>query len=183
MAHVGELVGELAGLTCPDCGLKFMEFRAGAGLGCPHDYQVFARGLLPLVQPRPRRDPARRQGRRHTARGAAAAGERLRLRPSFATPSPAKITSRRPGSATSSASRTPTHEPGRLDPNLRRMAPRHRPRERHRDVLAHPPGAQPRRLPLHQPGQPRREGRDRGQRQAGHRPRRSRICRTSTSTP
>src|SRR5438445_8976545 len=28
VAHVGELVGELAGLTCPDCGLRFMEYRA-----------------------------------------------------------------------------------------------------------------------------------------------------------
>ena len=28
VAHVGELVGELAELTCPDCGIKFMEFRA-----------------------------------------------------------------------------------------------------------------------------------------------------------
>jgi protein arginine kinase activator len=49
VAHVGELVGELAGLTCPDCGLKFMEYRARGRLGCPNDYHVFARGLLPLL--------------------------------------------------------------------------------------------------------------------------------------
>ncbi len=48
-AHVGELVGELAELTCPDCGVRFMEFRTGGRLGCPSDYQVFARGLLPLI--------------------------------------------------------------------------------------------------------------------------------------
>ena len=42
MANVGELVGELAELACPDCGIKFMEFRAGGRLGCPHDYGVFA---------------------------------------------------------------------------------------------------------------------------------------------
>ena len=47
--NVGELVGELADLTCPDCRLKFMEFRARGRLGCPHDYRVFARGLLPLL--------------------------------------------------------------------------------------------------------------------------------------
>ena len=35
VANVGELVGELAELTCPDCGIKFMEFRAGGRLGCP----------------------------------------------------------------------------------------------------------------------------------------------------
>jgi protein arginine kinase activator len=50
VANVGELVGELAELTCPDCGLKFMEFRSGGRLGCPHDYQVFSAGLLPLLQ-------------------------------------------------------------------------------------------------------------------------------------
>jgi protein arginine kinase activator len=50
VAHVGELVGEMADLTCPDCSLKFMEFRARGRLGCPHDYQVFVRGLLPLLQ-------------------------------------------------------------------------------------------------------------------------------------
>lgn len=49
VTHVGELVGELARLTCPDCGLKFMEFRARGRLGCPNDYRVFARGLLPLL--------------------------------------------------------------------------------------------------------------------------------------
>lgn len=49
LANVGELVGELAALTCPDCGLTFMEFRARGQLGCPHDYRVFTRGLLPLL--------------------------------------------------------------------------------------------------------------------------------------
>ena len=49
VTNVGELVGELASLTCPDCGLKSMEFRAWGRLGCPHDYRVFARGLLPLL--------------------------------------------------------------------------------------------------------------------------------------
>jgi protein arginine kinase activator len=49
VTHVGELVGALAELTCPDCGLKFMEFRARGWLGCPNDYRVFSRGLLPLL--------------------------------------------------------------------------------------------------------------------------------------
>jgi protein arginine kinase activator len=49
VAHVGELVGELAQTTCPDCGLKFMQFRTAGRLGCPNDYEVFARGLLPLL--------------------------------------------------------------------------------------------------------------------------------------
>ncbi len=49
IAHVGELVGELAELTCPDCGVRFMEFRTLGKLGCPTDYQVFSKGLLPLM--------------------------------------------------------------------------------------------------------------------------------------
>jgi protein arginine kinase activator len=80
VANVGELAGELAGLTCPDCGLKFMEFRARGRLGCPHDYRVFARGLLPLLG---RAHGATRHvgkvaRRRPTA--TATAGDRLRLR-------------------------------------------------------------------------------------------------------
>ena len=50
LAHVGELVGELARTVCPLCGLKFMEFRISGRLGCPHDYQAFAPGLLPLLR-------------------------------------------------------------------------------------------------------------------------------------
>jgi protein arginine kinase activator len=49
LAHVGELVGEIAGLTCPDCGLMFMEFRRGGRLGCPRDYEAFAIGLNPIL--------------------------------------------------------------------------------------------------------------------------------------
>ncbi len=40
---------ELARLTCPHCGIKFMEFRAQGRLGCPHDYDVFRAGLGPLL--------------------------------------------------------------------------------------------------------------------------------------
>jgi protein arginine kinase activator len=76
VANVGELVGELAELRCPDCGIKFMEFRAGGRLGCPQDYRVFSAGLLPLVQ---RYHGASRHvgkiARRHER-----AGLRLRLR-------------------------------------------------------------------------------------------------------
>jgi protein arginine kinase activator len=49
VANVGELVGELAQTTCVDCGVKFMEFRAAGRLGCPQDYCVFAKGLMPLL--------------------------------------------------------------------------------------------------------------------------------------
>ena len=48
--HVGQQSDELARLTCPVCGIKYMEFRAEGRLGCPHDYEVFRPGLAPLLQ-------------------------------------------------------------------------------------------------------------------------------------
>lgn len=48
--HVGPLTDELARLTCPVCGIKYMEFRAEGRLGCPNDYDVFRVGLEPLLQ-------------------------------------------------------------------------------------------------------------------------------------
>ena len=68
VANLGELVGELAELSCPDCGIKFMEFRAGGRLGCPLDYWVFSKGLTPLLQRLSWHDTAHRQD------GAAAQG-------------------------------------------------------------------------------------------------------------
>jgi len=47
--HVGELVGELAESFCPDCRLRYVDFRTGGRLGCPHDYQVFGAGLTPML--------------------------------------------------------------------------------------------------------------------------------------
>jgi protein arginine kinase activator len=76
VANVGELVGELAELRCPDCGIKFMEFRAGGRLGCPQDYRVFSAGLLPLVQRY--HGASRHVGK--TARRNGQAEARLRLR-------------------------------------------------------------------------------------------------------
>ena len=76
VAHVGELVGELAERTCPDCGIKFMEFRAGGRLGCPQDYQVFTAGLVPLLERF--HGASRHVGK--VARRRSTAGLRLRLR-------------------------------------------------------------------------------------------------------
>lgn len=49
VANVGELVGELAQIACPACGLKYMEFRARGRFGCPEDYRVFAAGLTGIL--------------------------------------------------------------------------------------------------------------------------------------
>jgi protein arginine kinase activator len=48
-SQIGPLTDELARLTCPECGIKYMEFRAEGRLGCPHDYEVFRIGLEPLL--------------------------------------------------------------------------------------------------------------------------------------
>jgi len=48
--HVGAPTDELSRLTCPACGIKYMEFKAEGRLGCPHDYTVFRDALLPLVE-------------------------------------------------------------------------------------------------------------------------------------
>ncbi|MCK6457750.1 MAG: UvrB/UvrC motif-containing protein [Phycisphaerae bacterium] len=41
---------ELAQLTCPECQTSFVEFRNTGLLGCPNDYDVFERALLPLIE-------------------------------------------------------------------------------------------------------------------------------------
>src|SRR5262245_24530848 len=48
--HVGGKSDELSRLTCPSCGIKYMEFKAAGRCGCPVDYQVFREPLLPLLE-------------------------------------------------------------------------------------------------------------------------------------
>lgn len=48
--HVGAPADELARLTCPSCGIKYMEFKAEGRLGCPQDYKVFQKALEPLLK-------------------------------------------------------------------------------------------------------------------------------------
>lgn len=48
--HVSPVTDELARLTCPKCGIKYMEFRAKGRFGCPHDYGIFKNALEPLLK-------------------------------------------------------------------------------------------------------------------------------------
>jgi protein arginine kinase activator len=41
---------DLAQIVCPDCGMKYAQFRAQGRLGCPHDYEVFRDLLEPLLE-------------------------------------------------------------------------------------------------------------------------------------
>src|SRR5260370_16286004 len=47
----GELEEALFGQQeCPDCGIKFVDFRNNHRLGCSRDYQVFQAELMPLLE-------------------------------------------------------------------------------------------------------------------------------------
>ena len=35
---------------CPRCGLSYLEFRKTGRLGCPDDYEVFKKGLIPFLE-------------------------------------------------------------------------------------------------------------------------------------
>ena len=48
--NVGGATDALSRLTCPSCGIKYMEFKAAGRCGCPYDYQVFREPLLPLLE-------------------------------------------------------------------------------------------------------------------------------------
>src|SRR5262249_7187111 len=78
--HLGPPTDEVSRLTCPVCGIKYMEFKAEGRLGCPHDYQVFHVALEPLLEPIHR--SARHVGKvpRHTGHNLARQAEILELR-------------------------------------------------------------------------------------------------------
>ena len=78
--HVGASSDELSRLTCPTCGIKYMEFKAEGRLGCPQDYQIFQKALEPLLQ-RVHRS-TRHVGKipPHASRNAAAQAEVMKLR-------------------------------------------------------------------------------------------------------
>lgn len=47
--HVSADAEKLARLTCPTCGIKYMEFRSDGRLGCPADYETFRTGLEQIL--------------------------------------------------------------------------------------------------------------------------------------
>ncbi|MDR4497045.1 MAG: UvrB/UvrC motif-containing protein [Candidatus Scalindua sp.] len=48
--QVSPEIEEMSKTTCPVCGLSYLEFRTQGRLGCPMDYDVFKKGLLPLIE-------------------------------------------------------------------------------------------------------------------------------------
>ncbi len=50
-SDAGDLDESLFGQQeCPDCGIKFVDFRNNHRLGCSRDYQVFQAELMPLLE-------------------------------------------------------------------------------------------------------------------------------------
>lgn len=45
-----EEMSELNQRVCPECGMKFKEFRTQGRLGCAHDYISFREELMPLLE-------------------------------------------------------------------------------------------------------------------------------------
>jgi protein arginine kinase activator len=43
-------LAQLSQVSCPVCGMSYLEFRASGRLGCATDYTVFSEGLLPLLE-------------------------------------------------------------------------------------------------------------------------------------
>ena len=41
---------DMAGTTCPDCGMTYVDFRSEGRLGCPNDYEIFREALDPLLE-------------------------------------------------------------------------------------------------------------------------------------
>ncbi len=50
MLEAHQAAGEDAGLTCPDCGMTYGEFRNQGRLGCPNDYEAFADPLREVLE-------------------------------------------------------------------------------------------------------------------------------------
>ncbi len=48
--QVSPEIREMSKTTCPVCGLSYLEFRSQGRLGCPLDYNIFEKGLLPLIE-------------------------------------------------------------------------------------------------------------------------------------
>src|ERR1700722_20445343 len=78
--HVGAQSDELARLTCPACGIKYMEFRAQGRLGCSHDYDAFRVGLEPLLRRIPRATRHVGKSPRHQGPSPGRAAEMVELR-------------------------------------------------------------------------------------------------------
>ena len=49
MGQTADELAELDQKECPVCGISFFDFRNAGRLGCPYDYTIFEKDLVPLL--------------------------------------------------------------------------------------------------------------------------------------
>jgi protein arginine kinase activator len=79
-AHAEKEVPELAHVACPSCGMTYGEFKRVGRLGCPKDYAVFKKGLMPFLERLHGSTSHRGKVPSEVTRDSAHAAELLRLR-------------------------------------------------------------------------------------------------------
>ncbi len=79
-AHADKDVPELAGVVCPSCGITYSQFKQAGRLGCPKDYTVFQKGLIPFLERIHGATRHRGKVPRNITQDGGLAAERLRLR-------------------------------------------------------------------------------------------------------
>ncbi len=50
ISQIAPEIKEMATKRCDQCGLTYLEFRSRGRLGCPNDYEVFEKGLTPIIE-------------------------------------------------------------------------------------------------------------------------------------
>lgn len=50
ISQVAPEIKEMSKTACENCGLSYLEFRSQGRLGCANDYQVFEKGLVPILE-------------------------------------------------------------------------------------------------------------------------------------
>ena len=48
--QVAPEIGEMSKNVCPVCGISYLEFRSHGYLGCPMDYTIFQKSIVPLLE-------------------------------------------------------------------------------------------------------------------------------------
>ena len=49
-APVGKELARLSKITCPECGIRYIDFHSSGRLGCSNDYKIFNKELMQLVE-------------------------------------------------------------------------------------------------------------------------------------
>lgn len=47
---IGKMVKEMSDVKCPHCGMSYLLFKTKARFGCAEDYEVFRKGVEPLIE-------------------------------------------------------------------------------------------------------------------------------------